>query len=207
MESKEISNVYKKYMHWTPFGPNYASSIVDVTETIKKRSKYMKAINLIALAALIGFSSAGFLAAHDKHSQINQDKAKAIFLSPSDVKWRNGPNTLPPGLQMAIIEGNPQEEGPFTVRFKIPANYTLAPHTNPGVSHVTVLSGKMNIGTGEKFNQDNAKSLNAGSFIVVQPGTPNYSWTDGQETVLQVHGIGPWDTQYLNPQDDPRAQK
>lgn len=27
-----------------------------------------------------------------------------------------------------------------------------------------------------------------------------------EQTVIQVHGTGPWGIQYLNPEDDPRKQ-
>ena len=27
-----------------------------------------------------------------------------------------------------------------------------------------------------------------------------------EETVIQLHGIGPWDVKYVNPEDDPRKR-
>ena len=40
-------------------------------------------------------------------------------------------------------------EGPYVVRLKIPAGFTIAPHTHPNDENVTVLSGTFAIGTGE----------------------------------------------------------
>jgi hypothetical protein len=34
-------------------------------------------------------------------------------------------------------------------------------------------------------------------------GEAHYVWTQG-ETIVQLHGIGPWGITYINPADDPR---
>ena len=47
--------------------------------------------------------------------------------------------------------------------------------------------------------------VRAGDMMVMHPGTPHYAWTEG-ETVVQLHGTGPWGVTYLNPNDDPRKQ-
>jgi hypothetical protein len=31
----------------------------------------------------------------------------------------------------------------------------------------------------------------------------HFAWA-GDETVVQLHGLGPWEIRYLNPADDPR---
>lgn len=35
------------------------------------------------------------------------------------------------------------------------------------------------------------------------PGEPMFGYTEG-ETIIQLHGTGPWGIEYLNPEDDPR---
>ena len=49
------------------------------------------------------------------------------------------------------------------------------------------------------------KPLSAGSFAVMQPNNQHFAWTK-EETVVQVHGIGPWAINYVNPADDPRKK-
>jgi hypothetical protein len=44
-----------------------------------------------------------------------------------------------------------------------------------------------------------------GSMAIVQPGTKHFTWTEG-ETVVQVHGVGPWTVTYVDPPDDPRKK-
>jgi len=36
----------------------------------------------------------------------------------------------------------------------------------------------------------------------MQPGTRHYVWTN-EETIGQVHSIGPWSVNYVNPNDAP----
>jgi quercetin dioxygenase-like cupin family protein len=126
-----------------------------------------------------------------------------VVVAPSDMKWMAAPS-LPPGAQIAVIEGPLNQSGPFTFRAKFPANYQIPPHSHPNVEHVTVIAGTFNVGLGDKADKSQAKSLMPGAFAIVQPDMPHYAWT-GDETTIQVHGVGPWDIKYVNPEDDPRA--
>ena len=122
----------------------------------------------------------------------------------ADLKWSEVPS-LPKGAQIAVIEGPMSQAVPFTVRLRFPANYNLPPHTHPAVERVTVLSGTFNMGMGDKFNRTGTQAVRAGDMMIMQPGTVHYAWTDS-ETVVQLHGTGPWGITYLNPNDDPRKQ-
>jgi hypothetical protein len=69
-----------------------------------------------------------------------------------------------------------------------------------------VISGTFNIGMGEKFDKSAAQAMPAGSFGHWPAGMKHFAWADG-ETIIQIHGIGPWGIQYVNPADDPRNKK
>jgi hypothetical protein len=49
------------------------------------------------------------------------------------------------------------------------------------------------------------KPLSAGSVAIMQPKTNHFVWTK-DETVIQIHGVGPWALNYVNPGDDPRKK-
>src|SRR4029434_9198176 len=50
-------------------------------------------------------------------------------LVPADkVQWGHAPPVLPAGAQISVLEGNPSEKGPVTLRLKFPANYNIPPH-------------------------------------------------------------------------------
>jgi quercetin dioxygenase-like cupin family protein len=97
-------------------------------------------------------------------------------------------------------------EGPFTLRLQLPDGFSIPPHWHPAVEHVTVISGTFNLSMGEKFDKSGGRALSAGAFAFMPPGMRHFAWTTG-ETVIQLHGTGPWKINYVNPADDPRKPK
>ena len=124
----------------------------------------------------------------------------------AQVKWTTGPASLPAGAKLAVLEGDPGKEGFFTMRLWLPDGYKVAPHWHPKVEHVTVISGTFNLGMGEKFDQTGAREMPAGTFGHWPAGMKHFAWAKG-DTVIQLHGIGPWTITYVNPSDDPRNTK
>src|SRR5262249_32046885 len=122
------------------------------------------------------------------------------------IEWKAGPAAIPPGAKMAVLEGDPTKEGPFVVRFQFPDGYHIPPHTHPKTERVTVISGNLYLATGEALDRNSAKKLPAGSFGYWPAGMKHAGWSEG-ETVIQLHGIGPWQINYVNPADDPRNAK
>src|SRR6478735_7359921 len=70
---------------------------------------------------------------------------------PDTLNWQDA-HTLPPGAKVAILSGNPTKKEPFIARVKLPANYTIPPHSHPVPEYDTVLSGTLYVGTGDNFN-------------------------------------------------------
>ena len=65
-----------------------------------------------------------------------------------------------------------------------------------------MLSGTIHFGMGDTFEAGKLAPTRAGSFIVMPVGTSHFVETR-EETVVQVHGVGPWGVKYVNPEDDP----
>jgi hypothetical protein len=130
--------------------------------------------------------------------------ATHTMVTPGDLKWAEVPS-LPPGAKIAVIEGPLTEAVPFTFRLRFPADYRIPAHWHPGIEHVTVMSGTFNMGTGDTLDAAKTKPLSAGSVAIMQPRTNHFAWTK-EETIIQVHGVGPWAITYVNPGDDPRKK-
>lgn len=128
------------------------------------------------------------------------------YFTPADVKWGDGPAALPQGAKLSVLEGDPAAPGPFTMRAWIPAGYKIPPHWHPAIEHVTVISGSFFMALGETWDESKGHELPAGSFTYMPVGVRHYAWAKA-ETVIQIHGIGPWGITYVNPSDDPRNQK
>ena len=60
------------------------------------------------------------------------------LFTPREMTWVNGPPSLPAGVKVAILEGNPAEAGPFTMRLWVPADTKAAPHFHSGIEHATI---------------------------------------------------------------------
>jgi quercetin dioxygenase-like cupin family protein len=153
-------------------------------------------VTLAAMAAAFGaFGSTAALAqTHGDH----------LMVVPTELKWADV-GSLPPGAKLAVIEGPLNEAKPFTFRLKLPANYQIPAHSHSAIEHVTVISGTFNMGTGDKLDTKATRALTAGSVAIMQVGTQHYAW-NAEETIVQVHGVGPWTITYVNPADDPRKK-
>lgn len=137
---------------------------------------------------------------------VHKSNKDHVMIKPGDIQWVDGPPSLPPGSKIAVIEGDPKAEGLFTMRIKIPANYKIMPHWHPANEHVTVVEGSFHMGLGEKYDEKAATEIPIGGFAIMNKGTRHYAFTT-KESIVQLHGMGPWGINYVNPADDPRNKK
>lgn len=126
-----------------------------------------------------------------------------VAVTPKDVVWEAAPPVFRPGAQGAVILGDLSKPGPYVVRMKAPAGYTIMPHWHPSDENVTVLSGTIAMGMGDTVDTKTAKVLTAGSFMLV-PAESHHYMVSRTESIVQVHGVGPFSITYVNPADDPR---
>jgi quercetin dioxygenase-like cupin family protein len=113
---------------------------------------------------------------------------------------------VPAGAQGAVLQGDPAKAGPFTLRLKLPDGYRIPPHYHPAIEHITVIQGTFVLGMGDKVNSATEKPLGAGSFAFMPAGMRHFVRAQG-ETIVQLHGTGPWGITYVNPSDDPRKKQ
>jgi len=129
-----------------------------------------------------------------------------VIVTPEQIVWVDGPSSLLPGSKMAILEGDPTKAGTFVLRIKLPDGFKIMPHTHPKDERVTVLSGTLYLGMGDKLDEKVAKAMPAGSFGLTKSGMKHFGYVKGA-TILQLQGNGPWAVEYVDPADDPRKKK
>jgi hypothetical protein len=56
------------------------------------------------------------------------------------------------------------------------------------------------------FDEASGKELTAGSYVIMPPWMKHYAWSTG-EIIIRIHGMGPFQTKYVNPADDRRKAK
>lgn len=155
---------------------------------------------LAAVAALAFWSGAQA----DDEKGHDADK-RHVLVRAADIKWHPAPPALPAGAQIAVISGDPGKAGPYVLRVKLPDGYKIPPHWHPTDENVTVLKGTFAAGKGGKFDAEASQELPAGSFACMPKGMRHFAWCKG-ETILQVHGVGPFEINYVNAADDPRKK-
>lgn len=150
--------------------------------------------SLIGLAlVLLGVSTSAACA---------DDMKMAMPVNANAMKWGPVPPMLPKGAQIAIVSGDPFKDGLYVVRLKMPAGYKIPAHNHPTTEYVTVISGRFNLGMGDKLDKSKSIELKAGGFGEAPAKMNHYAWA-GSDAIVQVHGQGPFAITYVNPADDP----
>ncbi|HXW04451.1 MAG TPA: cupin domain-containing protein [Vicinamibacterales bacterium] len=128
--------------------------------------------------------------AHGAHAIVRADS----------ITWR----PLRPGAEIAVVGGDPDAAGaPFVIRMRYRGKVRVPPHWHPTDEHITVLSGTFMVGMGGRYDESAAIELSAGGYMLVPARMAHFAWSAG-DTVVQVHGLGPFAINYVNPDDDPR---
>ena len=149
-------------------------------------------VNLASLALGLTFA-AGSALGQSTHVVVPADR----------VQWGPAPPVLPAGAQIAVLEGNPSEKGPVTLRLRLPANYKIPAHWHSMTERVTVLSGTFHVGMGDKLDRQASQTLEAGGFVSLPASMHHFAWTTTL-AVVQINLEGPFDIFYVNPADNPQ---
>ena len=167
-----------------------------------KRSR-LPAHCLVATATCLAMSAT--FAQHAAGGAHAPNDGEMGFHAPKDIQWKPGPGSLPPGAKFAVLEGDPGKEGPFTMRILLPDGFRIQPHWHPKVERITIISGVFNIGMGDKFDTAKMQEMPAGAYGYWPANMRHFVVAKG-ETILQLHGVGPWSITYVDPAEDPRKR-
>src|SRR6266436_6610194 len=121
----------------------------------------MKRTALVILAA--GFGAFAVSEGFGQHTGTH------TMMAPTELNWTDLPSL--PGVKIAVIEGPLTEPVPIMFRLKFPANFKVPPHWHPGLEHITVISGTLNLGMGDKFDATKTRALTPGSIAIMPPKT------------------------------------
>jgi Domain of unknown function (DUF4437) len=131
----------------------------------------------------------------------------AHVLVPADkVQWGPAPPVLPAGAEIAVLEGNPSEKGPLTLRLRFPAHYDVPAHWHSMSERLTVLSGSFNVGMGDRLDRHATQTLGPGGYVSLPAKMHHFAWA-ATPTVVQINLEGPFDIFYVNPDDNPQKSR
>ena len=90
------------------------------------------------------------------------------------------------------VAGDMDKPGlPFVIRIHHDPGYVVLPHTHPEDENITVLKGSWSLGMGPRVKMSELKPMELGAFGFVPKNMEHFGYAK-VETVLQVHGIGPF---------------
>jgi quercetin dioxygenase-like cupin family protein len=156
-------------------------------------SMFARTIRLTAAAAALLAAHAGLA-----HAQVKADAAK-----PAKLSWGPVPPMLPAGAKMAVVSGDPTKAGPFVLDLAFPNGYRIPPHFHPTTEDVTVKSGTLLYGMGDKQDVKAMKPMKKGEKGSIAPNMHHFVKAKGK-TVVEVSSTGPFVINYVNPSEDPQ---
>jgi hypothetical protein len=97
------------------------------------------------------------------------------------------------------VSGDPTKEGaPFVIRIHAEAGYIIMPHTHAVDENIVVVKGSWALGMGERFNRDALEPMEVGDYGFAAKQMAHFAFSKS-DTIIQVHGIGPFTTQWVVP--------
>jgi len=121
-----------------------------------------------------------------------------VRITPADIEWRDVPDS--PGVQQAILLGDPDRSGMYVIRVRFPPHIMDVPHWHPQARYVTVLEGTWYTGTGDRFDLPQAVPLKPGSVMLHPAKAAHWDGSAGAEAVVvQIVGEGPATTTQVDP--------
>jgi anti-sigma factor ChrR (cupin superfamily) len=143
------------------------------------------------LIAIVAFAMA--LSSQEKKE--SADAHKIVHFG--DLKWTG----IIKGCDLAPVAGDPSAEGtPFVLRIRCADGAKIPAHWHPTDENVTVLKGTFLVGMGETFDEAKLQTMNVGNFVAMPKEMRHFATCKG-ETIVQVHGTGPFKVNWVNPSE------
>ena len=146
--------------------------------------------------ALIGIAAVA-TAAYSQEKKEGAEAHKIVHFG--DLKW----TPIMKGCDLAPVSGDSNAEGaPFVLRIRCADGIKLPAHWHPTDEHLTVLKGTFLVGMGESFDEAKLQTMNVGNFLTMPKEMRHFGLCKG-ETIVQVHGAGPFKVNWVNPSEVP----
>jgi hypothetical protein len=138
-----------------------------------------------------------------RHVPPDKDRYSHVMLTPDEITWQSPPPAtgLPPSMKVAILQGDPTKAGDhYTMRIWHEDGFKVPPHRHVTDENVVVIQGTFLMGVGETYDETAIRALPVGSYARMGKGVPHFALCEG-ETVVEVHGVGPFVVNLVNPKD------
>jgi len=125
------------------------------------------------------------------------------MVTPEQLIWK----PLIPGVEMAVVSGDPDKKGGlYVIRIRATNEVRVPPHWHPTDEHVTVLAGSFWMGHGDKYDAAKLTELKPGGHFLTPARLPHFG-LHSAGNVVEVYGEAPFVYTFVNPEDDPNRAK
>ncbi len=150
----------------------------------------------VVLAAIILLGVGGMRSARANAQEKAEGAAHKIVRS-GDLKW----TPIIKGCDIAGVSGDLNADGqPFVLRLRCADGSKVPAHWHPTDENVTVLRGVFLVGMGDKFDETKLQAMNVGNFVAMPKEARHFAMSKG-DTIVQVHGMGPFKVNWVNAAD------
>lgn len=102
------------------------------------------------------------------------------------------------GMEIAVLNGDPAVANElYSLRLRFRDGYRFPSHYHPQAENVTVLSGTLLLSMGRAESED-LTAYGPGDYLHIPATQPHFGGARG-ETVIQLHGSGPFEILLSNP--------
>lgn len=155
----------------------------------------MKHQTLLYATLMFLLAPAGALLAQDDMApdEMAMEEPEVLIVSSGTIEY--GPIEVPgfdSGMQIAVLSGDPNGDGPYVLRLAFPDGYEFPPHWHPMTENVTVLEGTFLLGMGETVDESAITEYVPGDYLYIPAEHPHFGGAKG-DTRIQLHGMGPFD--------------
>lgn len=150
-----------------------------------------------ATTCLIALAVAAQASAQEEMAAPAMSAVAAADLTFADIEV---PGFLP-GLQIAAVYGDPSvPDEAYTLRLMLPDGYAFPPHWHPRAENLTVLEGEIHLAMGTAFEEEALHAYGPGDYLFIDGEKPHFGKVTGR-TIIQLHGIGPFDIYVVEGQE------
>lgn len=106
---------------------------------------------------------------------------------------------FPVNQRFETVSGDPTKAGGhYVIRIHAEPGYIIMPHTHPEDENIVVVKGSWAVGIGERFYRQALEPMEVGTYGFVPRKTAHFALSK-TDTILQVHGVGRFTTQWVVP--------
>lgn len=156
--------------------------------------RYPSMLAAMALCAVLASPAVAQENGMEKASKMSMTAVPTSSMTFSDIDVPG----FDPGMKIAVIDGNPDSKGPYTLRLSFPADYRFPPHFHPMAENLTVISGTLLLAMGEQADDAELEAYGVGDYLHIPAEHPHFGGARGA-TIVQLHGQGPFEIKLVRP--------